>query len=338
MRFTWFISMFLGCTAAISLIGCSGSKQAETSTELVWPSAPDEPRIKYVRTLRSEDDYTSGLGAVTKALAGNSANLALSNPYDLCTDGHGRVWVTDASLGLILFDNVKKEVKSLGELSHLPLDNARGIAFGDGKIFVGVASLGQVVALTPEGKDLYAIGKRGHFQNPVDVVYDSLRRRVLVVDNKLNNVTVYSEKGDSLFAFGQRGSNDGDFNFPQSAAVDSEGNIYVVDAFNYRVEIFDSTGKFLRKFGSHGDAWGMFARPKGIILDPNKNIYVTDAYYHNFQIFNQQGELLLFVGKFSAENDGFQDPVSITIDPNNMIYIADQLNSRIQVFQLLKGN
>ncbi len=330
-------TLFALCLLGLGIAGCSGSKQSETN-QFVWPSPPDEPRIKYVRTMLGSDDYVSGLGAVTRALAGGSNGISLSNPFDLCTDGCGRIWVTDASLGVILFDDVKKEVTQLGELSKIPLDDPRGIAYGDNKIFIGVASLGQVVVLTPEGKDLYAIGKRGRFRNPVDVVYDSLKHRVIVVDNKLNNVSVFSEKGDSLFVFGKRGSGDGEFNFPQSAAVDSESNMYIVDSFNFRVEIFDSTGKFLRKFGSEGDAWGMFGRPKGIVLDSYKNIYVTDAFFHNFQVFNQQGELLLFVGKFSAGNDGFQDPVSLAIDQKNTLYVTDQLNKRIQVFQLLRGN
>ena len=322
----------------LGIAGCSGSKQSETN-EFVWPSPPDEARIKYVRTMRGSDDYMSGLGAVTRALAGSSESISLSNPFDLCTDGRGHVWVTDAAIGVLLFDDVKGEVTQVGELSKIPLDDPRGIAYGNNKIFVGLLSRGQVVVLTPEGKDLYVIGRRGSFQNPVDVVYDSLKHRVIVVDNKLNNVSVFSENGDSLFVFGQRGSGDGEFNFPQSVAVDNESNMYIVDSFNFRVEIFDSTGKFVRKFGSQGDGWGMFGRPKGIVLDSYKNIYVIDAYFHNFQIFNQQGELLLFVGgKFSTGNDGFEDPVSLAIDQKNTLYVTDQLNKRIQVFQLLKGD
>ncbi|MFI5253435.1 MAG: 6-bladed beta-propeller [Bacteroidota bacterium] len=338
MRVTMNFQMILLIAFMGIIYGCSGSKQSAKDIDLVWPSPPDEPRVKYLKTMQGEDDYGSGLSGITRALAGGSTNIALSNPYDVCTDGQGRVWVTDAARGLILFDDNKKEVTTLGELSKIPLDNPRGIAYGNSKLFVGIASLGQIAVLTPDGKDLYLIGKRGSFPNPVDVVYDSLKHRVIVVDNKLNNISVFSEKGDSLFVFGKRGEADGLFNFPQSAAVDSQSNIYVVDAFNYRVEIFDSTGKFLRKFGSHGDAWGMFARPKGIVLDTYGNIYVVDSYYHNFQVFNQKGELLLFVGKFSAGNDGFQDPVSLAIDQKNTIYVTDHLNSRVQVFQLLKGN
>ena len=339
-RCTKYIGIFLFAWAlALVLGGCSGSKQSEKELGLVWPSPPDDPRIKYARTMHGEDDYQSGLGAITKTLAGGGGARTLSSPYDICTDGNGRFWVTDASRGIILFDNVKKEFEPIGDLSNLALTSPRGIAYGNEKLFVGLVNMGQVAVLTPEGKDLYMIGRRGQFPNPVDVVYDSVRHHVIVVDNKLHKVLVFSEKGDSVLAFGERGNEDGMLNFPQSVALDSAGNYYVVDAFNFRIEIFDTTGKYLRKFGAHGDAWGMFARPKGIALDSHGNIYVCDAVFHNLQIFNQQGELLLFVGKFSSENDGFQDPISLLIDQaKHELYVTDQLNSRVQVFQLIKGD
>lgn len=339
MRSVIFVQLLILIAAiALALDGCSGAKDATKETSLVWPSPPDEPRIKFIRTMQGEDDYHSGLGALTEALAGKSVNTVLSNPFDVCTDGHGKVWVTDVARGIFLFDDDKQEVKGWGGESRISLNDPRGITYGDGKVFVGVLSQGQIVVLTPEGNDLYAIGRRGQFPSPVDVVFDSVKRRLIVVDNKLHSVSVLTERGDSLFSFGKRGSADGLFNFPQSAAVDSAGNIYVLDSFNFRVEIFDSTGKYLRKFGEQGDAWGMFGRPKGLALDTYGNIYVTDGFFHNLQIFNQQGELLLFVGKFSADNDGFQDPVSLYIDRKNDIYVTDQLNKRVQVFQLLKGN
>jgi len=331
------IAAFSGILALVAG-GCSSSRNAGKDSELVWPSPPDEPRVKYVRTLQSDKDYESGLGAITRALAGNSTGISLQNPFDVCADGRGHIWVSDASLGLILFDDVKKEMSLVGDSSDVPLKDVRGVACGDTMVFAGLASSGQVVALTRGGRNLYSIGKRGQFTNPVDVVFDSVKHHVIVVDNKLHRVFVYSEKGDSLFSFGGRGSDDGLFNFPESAALDTAGNFYVVDALNFRVEIFDSTGKFLRKFGEHGDAWGMFGHPKGITLDPNGNIYVSDSYFHNIQIFNQQGELLLFIGKNSYANDGFQDPVSLAIDQSKKLYVTDQLNRRVQIFQLLKGD
>lgn len=320
---------------ANSFYGCS-SKNIQKE-EVVWPSPPDEPRIKYVKTFESEDDFLSKFGIFAQSLTGKGGTISLSRPFDVCSDGKGRIFVTDVAQGIIVFDENQKKVLALGENIPVPLGNPLGIAYGNDKLFVGIAEIGQVVAMTPEGKFLNLIGKSGSFPNPVDVDYDKLNKRVVVVDNKNHQVYIYSEGGDSLMTIGKRGDADAEFNYPQSVAVDSAGNIYVVDAFNFRIQEFDSQGKFIRKYGQQGNVFGTFARPKGIALDMYQNIYVVDAMHQNFQIFNQNFELLLFVGKFSnKDNWGFQNPIGISVDQNNTIYVADQLNQRIQVFQLLK--
>lgn len=332
------INTFSTIIIIMMLIGCGASKDAQKE-EIVWPPAPDEPRIKYVKTYESEDDFLSKFGLFTQALAGKSANMRLDRPFDVCTDGKGRVFVTDVSQGIIVFDEVEKEVKALGSEVPVPLGNPLGIDYGNNKIFIGIVEIGQVVVLTPEGKYLNTIGKPGAFPNPVDVAYDHVNKRVVIVDNEKHQVFIYSESGDSLLTIGERGGEDGEFNFPQSAAVDTLGNIYVMDAFNFRVQVFSTDGKFLRKYGEQGKVFGTFARPKGIALDTYQNVYVVDAIHQNFQIFNNNFDFLMFVGRFSnTDNRGFQNPIGIYIDKKNAIYVADQLNQRVQVFQLLKGD
>jgi DNA-binding beta-propeller fold protein YncE len=320
--------------AALDLGGCSGSKEQA----IVWPEPPDEARIQYVRTLRGEADFTSAMGKALSDVAGDKSEVRLSRPYDVCEAGEGRIYVTDVAQGVFLFDLKEGDVKVLGEKSATDLKNPRGIAYARGNVYVSLAGLGQILVLDDEGKDVRTIGAAGQFTGLVDIVCDTARNRLILVDNKIHNVLVYSMAGDSLFALGSRGEGDGQFNFPQSAAVDKDGNIYVVDAFNFRVEIFDVNGKYLRKFGSQGDKFGMFNRPKGIALDSFGNIYVLDAMHQNFQVFNQEAQLLMFVGKYSPGNDGFVNPVSIAVGEGNTIYVTDQLNGRVQVFTVLKGN
>jgi DNA-binding beta-propeller fold protein YncE len=324
--------------AAIMLAGCGGAKETQKESRIVWPEPPDTPRVAYLRTYRGEDDFSGGIGGVISSLAGKKGVVKLARPFDVCLAADGRFYVTDAMQGVLLFDAMKKEVSVLGEHSSVELKDPRGIAYAHGKVFIGLAGSGKVVVLDNEGGFVRAIGRQGEFGNPVDLVCDTLRNRLYVVDSKLHQVFVYSEAGDSLFTIGRRGTGDGEFNFPQSAAVDASGNLYVVDSFNFRVEVFDSTGKFLRTFGKQGDAFGTFARPKGIALDSFGNIYVLDGLHNNFQIFNSAGELLMFVGRYSPDNYGFEDPVSIAIDRTNAIYVTDNLNGRVQVFQLLVGH
>ena len=321
----------------VLLIGCGGSKESSVDTRLVWPGPPDTPRVAYVTTLKGEDDYSTGLKGMLNTVAGRKSVVEFQRPFDVCVGEKGKVYVTDAMQGVILYDRGQHEVIPLGEHVDVEMKDPRGIAYGHGKLFVGVANVGQIIVIDSSGTSIAKIGRPNQFKNPVDLVLDTLRSRLYVVDNRIHQVVVYTEKGDSLFSIGRRGEGDGEFNYPQSAAIDQQGNLYVVDAFNYRVEVFDTTGKFLRQFGKQGDAYGTFARPKGIAIDTYGNIYVLDGLHNNFQMFNSTGELLMFVGHFSPGNDGFQNPVSMAIDHDNTIYVTDNLNGRVQVFQLLTG-
>lgn len=332
------IMLALGSLAVMGLTaGCGGSTQVQQQQQLtyVWPELPDSPRVAYVGTFRGEKDFSSGLGGIVGKLTGEETSIKLARPFDICETGDGRFFITDATAGVILYDTKAGKVEVIGENSSIELKDPRGIAYANGKLYIGLASSKKVAVLNDEGRVVQAIGREGSFPNPVDIFCDTARQRIFIVDSKVSRVFVYSEAGDSMFTIGFPGEGDGEFNYPQSLAVDPSGNIYVVDGFNYRVQIFDSTGKFLRKFGSQGDAYGTFSRPKGIALDSYQNIYVSDGMHQNFQIFNNGGELLMFVGKYSAGNDGFINPVSIVIDRSNKIFVTDNLNSRVQVFQLL---
>jgi DNA-binding beta-propeller fold protein YncE len=58
--------------------------------------------------------------------------------------------------------------------------------------------------------------------------------------------------------WGSTGTSDGQFNEPHGIAVDSDGNVYVVDRFNHRIQKFTSTGIFLDKWGGFGTGDGKF--------------------------------------------------------------------------------
>jgi sugar lactone lactonase YvrE len=333
------LPFFFILLAVVALaIGCGGSQQAQRGPQYVWPELPDSPRVAYVETFRGEKDFSAGIGGVVSSLTGKESIIELSRPFDICLAGEGRFYISDANGGVVLYDQKAGKVEPIGEKSVIDLKAPRGIAYAHGRLYIGVAGSGKIAVLDDEGKVVSAIGREGRFPNPVDIVCDTTRHRIYIVDSKLSQVFAYTESGDSLFTIGSIGDGEGQFHYPQSAAIDTAGNIYVVDGFNFRVEIFDATGKFVRQFGKQGDVYGTFSRPKGIALDSYQNIYVLDALHQNFQIFNATGELLLFVGKYSAGNNGFVNPVSIAIDARNRIYVTDNLNSRVQVFQLLKGD
>jgi DNA-binding beta-propeller fold protein YncE len=333
------IPAFVAAAFAAGLAGCGGAKQAQSEIRYVWPELPDSPRVAYVQTFRGEKDFGGGLSGLVGDIAGSDkTDIMLGRPFDICIADNGRFYITDAAIGVMMYDTKERKAEMIGEKSPIALDDPRGIAYHNGQLFIGLAKAKKVVVLDDEGNLLRVIGREGRFPNPVDIVLDTLRNRVYIVDIKLDQIACFNEAGDSLFTVGKIGLDAGRLNFPQAAAVDKNGFLYVADGFNYRVQVFDSTGAYVRQFGRQGDVFGTFSRMKGIALDSYGNIYVLDAMHQNFQIFNNAGEMLMFVGKYSVKNDGFINPVSIAIDKQNRIYVTDGLNSRVQVFQLLKGD
>lgn len=58
---------------------------------------------------------------------------------------------------------------------------------------------------------------------------------------------------------------------------DNIGNIYVLDAGNYRIQKFDPDGKYLETIGRQGYGPGEFLRPYWIKMDSEDTLYVGDS-------------------------------------------------------------
>ena len=87
--------------------------------------------------------------------------------------------------------------------------------------------------------------------------------------------------------WGSPGTADGQFNFPDGIAIDSEGNVYVADSENHRIQKFDSTWNFITKWGSMGSGDGQFRHPASIAIDLQGNVYVADSDNNRIQVFRQ---------------------------------------------------
>lgn len=57
------------------------------------------------------------------------------------------------------------------------------------------------------------------------------------------------------------------FNLVVDIDCDNAGNIYVVDADNFRIQVFDQSGRYIRTVGRRGQGPGEFQGPRSICLD-----------------------------------------------------------------------
>lgn len=323
---------------SIFLIGCGTTR--ETIPEYIWPPPPEQPRFKLVNIIKGEDYFTiSKSEAFLKILAGESKENALMRPFGVAADATGTIYVTDTSLkNVVVFDNKIKQMRSIGDKGQHRLHTPIGvIVTPENNIIVSDSFLKRIFVFDTEGNVIRTLGTESQFGSPTGIAYEPKLRRIYVVDTNKHSVIVIDDEGNQLFAFGERGGDDGQFNFPTNITIANE-KVYIIDTFNGRIQIFDLEGKFLSKFGQFGTTPGHFSRPKGIAIDSDNNIYVTDAAFDNFQIFNENSEPLMFIGGPGINAGEFHLPAGIFIDPNNLIYVVDQLNARIQIFKYIGTN
>jgi len=63
---------------------------------------------------------------------------------------------------------------------------------------------------------------------------------------------------------------------PEGIATDSVGNVYVLDAGNFRVSVWNASGVYLRSVGKEGDGPGELEYPLGLVVLPGGSVMVRD--------------------------------------------------------------
>jgi len=141
---------------------------------------------------------------------------------------------------------------------------------------------------------------------------------------------------DSDFEFlaqwGTSGTGDSEFNSPQAAAVDVDGNVYVSDTLNHRIQKFDADGVYLTQWGSSGTGDGQFNWPYGIFVDGSGKVYVADSWNHRVQVFTTSGG---YLGQFGSSGTGagqFNRPYGVVSNGSDRIFVTDYYNNRVQEF------
>lgn len=339
----------LGLLAAglFILSGC-GAKMAVLDRTLTggiyWPGgSAEEAVIQYDWSIQKLDDGSGG-GAFLNFLTGDEKGFPLDprkskvlvRPFGVYVDSGNKMYVTDPGakrVSVIDLNNLETfsffKLKG-GEALQMPLGV---VSDSRGRIYVSDASYGKVYIFDEEGRHVSELP--GEFKRPTGLALDEERDRLYVSATASHEVHVYKMDMTSAGIIGQRGTENGMFNYPTHLFVDADGNLYVTDAMNFRIQIFDAEARFVSTFGQLGDLYGNLDKPKGVAVDNAGHIYVVDSIKDMVKIYDRNGKLLLFFGEKGHHLGNFWLPTGIFIDRDNGIYVSDTYNMRVSAFRFL---
>jgi len=319
------------------LFACTTTDPGATVTpvktpQIVWPEAPEPPRIEYVRSFSSPQDLglrESFIKKVRNFFTG-SDERRMTRPYAVAVNENMTVVADPGIAAVHVFNTSRKTYRKLAGVGKIDFRSPIGVALGDDKLFVADSELNKVFVLSNQFKLLFTLE---NFQRPTSLAFDPVKQRLYVADTPAHEVKVFDQAGKFLFKIGERGDHEAQFNFPSHLAF-AGGRLLVNDTMNFRIQIFSPDGKHLQTFGKHGDSSGYFVQPKGVAMDSEGHIYVADAMANQVQIFDTDGIFLLGFGTDGEGPGAFQMPTGLAIW-NDMIYVTDSFNRRVQVFRYL---
>jgi sugar lactone lactonase YvrE len=304
----------------------------------------------------------SASGAVT-TLA--NADWEFLNPSAVAVDGSGNLFVLDRGLPAAIWKITPNGVATIvSEASQFGLSAGMAVDTS-GNVFV--ADTGNSIRkITPDGivttlaggqlGSADGDGSAAQFNNPSGLAVDKAGN-VYVADTDNGTIrkitpsgAVTTLAGDHTVAFVGRFAdgtgNEAQFSFPTGLAVDSEGNVYVVDSGNCAVRKITPFGLVTTLAGAppqrgSSDGTGSaarFSRPAGLALDAEGNIYVADQWNSVIRKITGAGQVTTLAGRAghpgsadgTASEAQFNNPAGVAVDSAGIVYVADYANSTIR--------
>ncbi|MEX2571708.1 MAG: peptidyl-alpha-hydroxyglycine alpha-amidating lyase family protein [Gemmatimonadota bacterium] len=160
------------------------------------------------------------------------------------------------------------------------------------------------------------------------------------VGSDLDPILLFGTDGNLIRSFGA-----GLVSWPHGMEVDSQGSVWVTDAYasgaettGHTVLKFSPQGELLMTLGTPGVAGNppaSLTRPSDVLVAPNGEIYVVDA--HGAEGINRivkyaaDGTYLDTWGETGYGPLQFRDPHALAMDSQGRIFVGDRANNRIQV-------
>lgn len=219
----------------------------------------------------------------------------LDKPLGVAVDGVGRIYVCNSGR-----KNVEVYGGGLNLLFKVGSGNGEfilpvGVAIGNtGNIYVADAKACVVKVYRSDGVFLFSFGGAGNddgkFNFPTSISIDPSTEDVIVSDCQMTmtgikgaRIQVFDKNGLFRRRFGSFGQGEGLLMKPVGTAVDTNGRVYVSDAYQHIVEVYDSSGVYQKTVY---DTARPMRTPLGLAIDRSSGkLYVASLNTSTVEVY-----------------------------------------------------
>jgi sugar lactone lactonase YvrE len=229
-----------------------------------------------------------------------------------------------------------RSIYAYGEGPDKLLSQPFGVAFVDGRLYVGQMSKGNVIVMDGDGNYVQTVGVKGRGQgqlNSTSGLDVDGKGNVYVADPTHAKIVVYDKAGKPVQEI--------PIKYPLVPRVFEDRRLYVA-AFG-SVKVLAMPGyQLLSSWGQRGRGDTEFDFPNGLVVaDGGDSIYVSDGNNMRLKKLDKNGEKIWIVGQAPKDmndtNRLFGLPSGMVL-VGDVLYVTDPLNGSIHLFRAKDGS
>ena len=275
------------------------------------------------------DTITTVAGNGTQGYSGDNGNATsaqLYNPHGVALDSSGNLYIADRE------NNRIRKVNSSGIITTVAGTGLAG--YNGDNISATSADLNYPYGVAIDSSsNLY--------------IADTDNNRIRKVNTSGIITTV---AGTGSYGYSGDGGNAtfAQLSYPRGVALDSSGNLYIADTWNYRIRKVNTSGIITTVAGTGSSGYSgdggsatsaQLSGPYGVALDSSSNLFIADTSNNRIRKVNTLGIITTVAGtgskgyngdNISATSAGLNYPYGVALDSSSNLFIADTSNNRIR--------